>query len=262
MCQLSKSVITPRCSNVLLLTSTRRLGLNSGFSHQIQQGSILPAAAAARRELGNELMEIHFSLLDHHHRRPNTVHTTSTGWISVSPVPLIILAKLAANASPPQFVSLSSVRVVDPQQVPRADPNLNADDGWLSAVGISQRINPDDGQTPRICPRCNNGTPQISVLPSPPHFPGRKSHLPMCCGVRTRTPLHQNTSRYCYRIDFSIQSILTYAYIPVAVVSAKKKTYFELFCVPIFPMSSKHVWVCSICQWRVPLQQGYVLAFF
>jgi hypothetical protein len=44
----------------------------------------------------------------------------------------------------------------------------------------------------------------------------------------------------------------------VAVVSAKKKTYFELFCIPVFPMASKHVWVCGICQWRVPLQQGYV----
>ncbi|KAF9648997.1 hypothetical protein BDM02DRAFT_3084095, partial [Thelephora ganbajun] len=64
--------------------------------------------------------------------------------------------------------------------------------------GISQKINPDDGQNPRICPRCNN----------------------------------------------------------VAVLSAKKKTYFELCCVPVFPMSSKHVWVCGICQWRVPLQQG------
>jgi len=65
--------------------------------------------------------------------------------------------------------------------------------------GVSQKIHPEDGQSPRMCPRCNNA----------------------------------------------------------AVVSAKKKTYFELFCVPVFPMSSKHVWVCGICQWRVPLQQGW-----
>lgn len=57
----------------------------------------------------------------------------------------------------------------------------------------------------------------------------------------------------------STPNTLTYAYLPVAVVSAKKKTYFELFCVPVFPIKSKHVWVCGICQWRVPLQQGYVL---
>jgi len=60
---------------------------------------------------------------------------------------------------------------------------------------------------------------------------------------------------------FPTPNTLTCAYLPVAVVSAKKKTYFELFCVPVFPISSKHVWVCGICQWRVPLQQGYVLAF-
>ena len=60
---------------------------------------------------------------------------------------------------------------------------------------------------------------------------------------------------------FFAPSILTYVYLPVAVVSAKKKTYFELFCVPVFPLSSKHVWACGICQWRVPLQQGYVFVF-
>ena len=63
--------------------------------------------------------------------------------------------------------------------------------------------------------------------------------------------------RFDRRVTFPIPNALTSGFL-VAVVSAKKKTYFELFCVPVFPMSSKHVWVCGICQWRVPLQQGYV----
>jgi hypothetical protein len=35
-----------------------------------------------------------------------------------------------------------------------------------------------------------------------------------------------------------------------------------MFCVPIFPISSKQVWVCAICQWTIPIQQGYVLTSF
>ncbi|KAF9049381.1 hypothetical protein BDZ89DRAFT_1006748, partial [Hymenopellis radicata] len=35
-----------------------------------------------------------------------------------------------------------------------------------------------------------------------------------------------------------------------SVIAAKKKTWFELFFIPVVPLSSKHVWVCTICQWR------------
>jgi len=35
----------------------------------------------------------------------------------------------------------------------------------------------------------------------------------------------------------------------VSVTSGKKRTWFELCCVPVIPMSSSHVWICSICQW-------------
>lgn len=56
--------------------------------------------------------------------------------------------------------------------------------------------------------------------------------------------------------------VLIWAPFSAAVVSAKKKTTFELFCVPIFPLSSKHVWACGICQWMVPLQQGCVVTSF
>ncbi|KAF8509551.1 hypothetical protein JB92DRAFT_499350 [Gautieria morchelliformis] len=42
-----------------------------------------------------------------------------------------------------------------------------------------------------------------------------------------------------------------------AVVSAKSRVWFELFFVPLIPMPSSHVWLCTICQWEVPHQQGY-----
>ncbi|KAF9789869.1 hypothetical protein BJ322DRAFT_563332 [Thelephora terrestris] len=69
----------------------------------------------------------------------------------------------------------------------------------MDFFGFGQSIKQDDGQMPRVCPRCHNA----------------------------------------------------------AVVSAKKKTTFELFCVPIFPLSSKRVWACGICHWMVPIQQGW-----
>ncbi|KAF5330911.1 hypothetical protein D9619_005847 [Psilocybe cf. subviscida] len=42
-----------------------------------------------------------------------------------------------------------------------------------------------------------------------------------------------------------------------AVTAAKKKEWFELCCVPIIPMSSSHVWLCSICQWESSNQPGH-----
>jgi len=33
--------------------------------------------------------------------------------------------------------------------------------------------------------------------------------------------------------------------------------WFELCFVPLIPMKSKRIWMCSICQWNVPVQQGW-----
>ncbi|KIK06612.1 hypothetical protein K443DRAFT_267123 [Laccaria amethystina LaAM-08-1] len=38
----------------------------------------------------------------------------------------------------------------------------------------------------------------------------------------------------------------------VSVISAKTTTWFELFFIPLVPFSSKHVWMCTICQWSAP----------
>ncbi|KZT43974.1 hypothetical protein SISSUDRAFT_1056991 [Sistotremastrum suecicum HHB10207 ss-3] len=43
----------------------------------------------------------------------------------------------------------------------------------------------------------------------------------------------------------------------VSVVSAKSRTWFELFWIPLIPLGSSHVWHCNVCQWQVPHQQGY-----
>lgn len=43
-----------------------------------------------------------------------------------------------------------------------------------------------------------------------------------------------------------------------SIVAAKSKLWFEFFFVPIFPMSSDHIWICTICQFRAPLQTGCV----
>ncbi|KAJ7847557.1 hypothetical protein B0H13DRAFT_84168 [Mycena leptocephala] len=43
---------------------------------------------------------------------------------------------------------------------------------------------------------------------------------------------------------------------PASVRSAKATTWFELFWVPLIPFSSKHIWLCSTCQWKAPHVAG------
>ncbi|KAF7789537.1 hypothetical protein EIP86_000483 [Pleurotus ostreatoroseus] len=42
-----------------------------------------------------------------------------------------------------------------------------------------------------------------------------------------------------------------------SVQSAKSRRWFELCFVPLIPMKSNRVWVCAVCQWMMPIQQGY-----
>ncbi|KAJ7360803.1 hypothetical protein DFH08DRAFT_842292 [Mycena albidolilacea] len=41
-----------------------------------------------------------------------------------------------------------------------------------------------------------------------------------------------------------------------SVHSAKATTWFELFWVPLIPFSTKHIWLCQICQWMAPHVDG------
>jgi hypothetical protein len=49
--------------------------------------------------------------------------------------------------------------------------------------------------------------------------------------------------------------------LPINANDMQKKVWFELFCVPVVPMSSKHIWVCGVCQFQAKQQPGYVCSF-
>ncbi|CAL1704342.1 unnamed protein product [Somion occarium] len=42
-----------------------------------------------------------------------------------------------------------------------------------------------------------------------------------------------------------------------SVTRAKSRTWFELCFVPLVPLSTKHIWICAICQWNIPIQPGW-----
>ncbi|KAK9896323.1 hypothetical protein P389DRAFT_171447 [Cystobasidium minutum MCA 4210] len=63
--------------------------------------------------------------------------------------------------------------------------------------------------------------------------------LPILCGCSTKISGEGNDARVCPRCH------------NLAVQPAKKREWFELFCIPIIPYSSDHVWICSICNWQV-----------
>ncbi|KAJ3928811.1 MAG: hypothetical protein NXY57DRAFT_964196 [Lentinula lateritia] len=49
----------------------------------------------------------------------------------------------------------------------------------------------------------------------------------------------------------SINSIII-----ASVFSAKSRTWFELFFIPLIPMNTKHIWMCGICRWVAPMGPG------
>ncbi|CAD6887858.1 unnamed protein product [Tilletia caries] len=42
-----------------------------------------------------------------------------------------------------------------------------------------------------------------------------------------------------------------------AVVKAKSRMWFELCCIPLIPIKTKHIYVCGICQWQAPQDGGF-----
>ncbi|KAI5827954.1 hypothetical protein K523DRAFT_277858 [Schizophyllum commune Tattone D] len=38
-----------------------------------------------------------------------------------------------------------------------------------------------------------------------------------------------------------------------SVVRAKRTKWFELFWIPLIPFHWKHIWVCGICHWALPI---------
>lgn len=86
-------------------------------------------------------------------------------------------------------------------------------------VGCNEKVKPEGDQTPRVCPRCHNGESLIAML-------------------------------------IFFLSWYLFSHVLAAVIRANSRTWFEVCWVPLIPMSKKHIWVCTICQWNIPQQQG------
>ncbi|KAK0197560.1 hypothetical protein F5146DRAFT_995207 [Armillaria mellea] len=56
----------------------------------------------------------------------------------------------------------------------------------------------------------------------------------------------------------SLISVLVATMSTASVIAARQKTWFEFFFIPVVPLSSKHIWLCTICQWRSPHGPGQV----
>ncbi|KAI0646936.1 hypothetical protein C8Q79DRAFT_957061 [Trametes meyenii] len=70
--------------------------------------------------------------------------------------------------------------------------------------------------------------------------------LPLVFGCPTRLkPEGDQTPRVCPKCHNA------------STIRVKSRLWFELCFVPLIPMKSEHLWLCTICQWSVPLQQGW-----
>ena len=100
----------------------------------------------------------------------------------------------------------------------------------FSIVGFQDKLKVVDAN-PRVCPKCHNG----------------KVHVPF---TTARFPL-------------TLALIPTvYSCIPpsVTVVRASARMWFSFFLVRVIPMRKKQIWICSTCNWNVPVQNGYVIS--
>ena len=68
----------------------------------------------------------------------------------------------------------------------------------------------------------------------------------------------------CSNGSSQFRSLVTEPHSPPAasVFAAKSKTWLECFFIPLVPLSSKHIWLCGICQWASPLGAGWVQSLF
>lgn len=100
----------------------------------------------------------------------------------------------------------------------------------FSIVGFQDKLKVVDGN-PRVCPKCHNG----------------KDHVPFPAA----------------RFPLTLAMILTVcSYLPplVTVVRASARMWFSFFLVRVIPMRKKQIWICSTCNWNVPVQNGYVIS--
>ncbi|KAI0313075.1 hypothetical protein OF83DRAFT_1066096 [Amylostereum chailletii] len=79
---------------------------------------------------------------------------------------------------------------------------------------------------------------------SPPRTHSLKLHLTVGCTTRIK-PEGDASPRICPRCH------------NISAISAKSRTWFEFCFVPLIPLNKRHLWVCGICQWSAPMQQGW-----
>ncbi|TFK29781.1 hypothetical protein FA15DRAFT_663044 [Coprinopsis marcescibilis] len=69
--------------------------------------------------------------------------------------------------------------------------------------------------------------------------------LPVLFGCKTTVkPEGDQNPRVCPRCNNA------------AVIGAKTRNWFEICFVPLVPLSSKHIWTCTICNWQSPRGNG------
>ncbi|KAJ3789903.1 hypothetical protein GGU10DRAFT_18699 [Lentinula aff. detonsa] len=64
------------------------------------------------------------------------------------------------------------------------------------------------------------------------------------CPTKVKPDGNEQTAHFCPRCNNA------------SVYSAKSRTWFEFFFVPLIPMKTKHIWMCGICHWTAPLGPG------
>ncbi|KAJ3726353.1 hypothetical protein DFJ43DRAFT_1087804 [Lentinula guzmanii] len=69
------------------------------------------------------------------------------------------------------------------------------------------------------------------------------------CPTKVKPDGNEQTAHFCPRCNNA------------SVYSAKSRTWFEFFFVPLIPMKTKHIWMCGICRWTAPLGPGCVQKF-
>ncbi|KAL9935235.1 hypothetical protein V8E36_005583 [Tilletia maclaganii] len=69
--------------------------------------------------------------------------------------------------------------------------------------------------------------------------------IPVIFGCPTKIKQEDNAPHVCPRCHNG------------AVVRAKSRTWFELCFIPLVPLKSKHIWICSICQWQTAQDSGF-----
>ncbi|KAH9001512.1 hypothetical protein EDB92DRAFT_1827101 [Lactarius akahatsu] len=69
--------------------------------------------------------------------------------------------------------------------------------------------------------------------------------LPILFGFSDKLKVIDSTARICPKCHNA------------TVVRATSRMWFSLFLVPLVPFKKNHIWICSTCNWHVPIRDGW-----